>query len=130
MAAKIQSYFPAPNLPGNVNNFYFAGSNPNNTTTYHARVDYNLTATNRLTGSFVYGRNGGTSSAPTCPTGAYDGGSCTSRIENESQEQKALVYSIAPGGALELASAGERFVIAPARTSFTHGAALLSDAPS
>jgi hypothetical protein len=99
VAKAIEGYFPTPNYGGAsavVNNYYFAGSNPNNTTTYHAKVDYNLTATNRLTGSFVYGRNGGNTPAPTCPMAAYDGGSCTSWIENESQEQLTDVWTISP----------------------------------
>lgn len=53
IAAKIQSYFPLPNLPGEVNNYYYAVHNSVPLQFYNGRVDYNLRNNNRLTASFM-----------------------------------------------------------------------------
>jgi outer membrane receptor protein involved in Fe transport len=53
VAAKIQSLFPLPNLPGLANNFQDAVSTPTISTWYVGKVDYQVTTNNRLSGSIL-----------------------------------------------------------------------------
>ena len=47
----IMKYYPMPNLPGNVNNYYYASPNPITLQNYDWKVDYNISSGNRLTAS-------------------------------------------------------------------------------
>jgi hypothetical protein len=49
VAKKVLAYWPAPNLPGNVNNFSYAAPQDLTTPIYDARVDYHFTNSNVLT---------------------------------------------------------------------------------
>ena len=51
VAQKVAQYWPAPNQPGNVNNFYFAGLQSLMTPIYDGRVDYQINDSNTLSGS-------------------------------------------------------------------------------
>jgi hypothetical protein len=53
VAVNIQKYFPAPNLPGLVNNYRVVQSNPSTSTWYVAKVDYTPTPSHRLSASYV-----------------------------------------------------------------------------
>jgi hypothetical protein len=54
VAVNIQKYFPAPNLPGLVNNYRVVQSNPTSSKWYVGKVDYNLSKSNRLSASYIY----------------------------------------------------------------------------
>ncbi len=55
VAAKIQSYFPAPNVSGAlVNNYSVVQSSPTSSQWYIGKVDYNISASNRLSASYEY----------------------------------------------------------------------------
>ena len=54
VAVNIQKYFPAPNLPGLVNNYRSVQTNPSTSDWYVGKVDYNVTSNNRLSGSYEY----------------------------------------------------------------------------
>jgi Carboxypeptidase regulatory-like domain len=90
VAAKIQSYFPQPNLPGIANNYYFNSASPVTTTYYNGRVDYNLTAGNRLTGSVMIVPQSQVTPAPTCPM------DCGSNAIRESLGQITDAWTISP----------------------------------
>jgi Carboxypeptidase regulatory-like domain len=55
VAAAIQSYYPKPNVPGNIaqgaviNNYYYNAKNSNPFTKYFGRLDWDITPNNRLT---------------------------------------------------------------------------------
>jgi hypothetical protein len=49
VAKKVLAYWPAPNLPGNVNNFAYAAPQDLTTPIYDARVDYHMWSNNVLT---------------------------------------------------------------------------------
>lgn len=56
VALAIQKYFPAPNLVGSnpyVNNYSVVQSTPTISTWYVAKVDYDISANNRLSGSYL-----------------------------------------------------------------------------
>jgi outer membrane receptor protein involved in Fe transport len=55
VAGNIQQYFPNPNLPGIYNNYYAELPNsPQKWFFYSGKVDYNISSSNRLSGSGVY----------------------------------------------------------------------------
>ena len=54
VAVNIQKYFPAPNLPGLVNNYRVVQSNPSSSQWYVGKVDYNISKNNRLSASYIY----------------------------------------------------------------------------
>jgi Carboxypeptidase regulatory-like domain/TonB dependent receptor len=51
VAQKVLSYWPQPNEPGNVNNFYFAGPQDLQTPIYDGRIDYQINQNNSLSGA-------------------------------------------------------------------------------
>jgi outer membrane receptor protein involved in Fe transport len=52
VALNIQKYFPAPNLPGLVNNYRVVQTNPSSSEWYIGKVDWNVTKSHRLSGSY------------------------------------------------------------------------------
>ncbi|HUY86171.1 MAG TPA: carboxypeptidase regulatory-like domain-containing protein, partial [Acidimicrobiales bacterium] len=69
-AAAIMKYYPMPNLPGNVNNYYYAAASPSSATVYDWRVDYNISSGNRLDASMQYQNGSSTAQlGPTCNEG-------------------------------------------------------------
>ena len=55
VAANIQQYFPNPNLSGIYNNFYAnLAPSPQTWLFYSDKVDYNVSSSNRLSGSWLY----------------------------------------------------------------------------
>ncbi len=74
VAANIQAYFPLPNRPGVVNNWQGALTSPGRTARYFGRLDYNISANNRL--NFSINQLTSTSYTPTpdCPADCYRGG--------------------------------------------------------
>jgi hypothetical protein len=55
VAQQVLGYWPEPNTPGNVNNYYMAAPQDLKTPIYDARVDYHISSNNVLTGaSHVY----------------------------------------------------------------------------
>ncbi len=53
VAAKIQKYFPAPNLPGYVNNYRVVESTPTTSTWYVGKVDYTASQSNRISATYM-----------------------------------------------------------------------------
>lgn len=90
IAQKIQSYLPLPNRPGIANNYYFVSSTPTTWTTYDGKIDYNLTANNRLTGSALWVNQQQFSPAPTCPM------DCNYNNQYEYQGQVTDVWTLNP----------------------------------
>lgn len=68
VALKIQSYFPLPNLPGLVNNYYFSGVNQSFPFTQFAKMDYNISSVNRLSASGSWRRSITTPDSFSSPT--------------------------------------------------------------
>ena len=53
VAVNIQKYFPAPNLPGLVNNYQSVQTTPTTSSWYVGKVDYDITKTNRFSVSYM-----------------------------------------------------------------------------
>jgi Carboxypeptidase regulatory-like domain len=70
-ALNIQNFFPAPNLSGSANNYYFSQNIFDTTYWWNGKVDYNLNDRHHLNGSFVYGTVNFPSEAPLDPIGEY-----------------------------------------------------------
>jgi hypothetical protein len=66
VAGNIQQYFPLPQTDAIVNNFNSSISTPINTKWFTGKIDYDLSAANRLTGSFMLVRQNTTYSDPIC----------------------------------------------------------------
>ena len=77
VALAVQTYFPAPNLPGNglYNNYYTNLSSPNTNTWTNAKIDYDITSKNRLTGSLLIAQFDTPLNDPNCAIncGAWSG---------------------------------------------------------
>ena len=73
VAAKIEAFFPTPNLPGFANNWQGPVPSPNPFKKYFGRLDYNITSGNRLTGSITERDNPGHTYSPVCPVNCYAG---------------------------------------------------------
>ncbi len=48
----LAGYYPLPNMPGSIQNYYFATSYPNSNDNFSARLNHSLNSKNRLNGSF------------------------------------------------------------------------------
>ena len=98
VAAAIQKYFPAPNSPGNpqingvvANNYVFTSPSSNPFTRYFGRLDYQVTANNRITITESEGDNPGESfGAGICPIG------CQSNDVSKNNAQISDVWTINP----------------------------------
>ena len=53
VALKVQQNFPSPNRPGLFQNYYTNLGSPNSNVWYNGKIDYDITSTNRLTGSVL-----------------------------------------------------------------------------
>ena len=88
VAKAIQGYFPKPNTPGTVsngqaqNNYTYTAPDTNPFTKFFGRLDYNLTANNKLNGSVTEGDNPGKTFGPgLCPINCQSGD--VSRINSQ-----------------------------------------------
>jgi hypothetical protein len=97
VAKAIQSYFPKPNVNGNVsqgaaiNNYYYNALNSNPFTKYFGRLDYDITPTNRLTISDTQRDSPSTANQwNTCPIG------CSSIDGDSNNSQITDVWNISP----------------------------------
>jgi len=92
VALAVQKYFPAPNLPANglYNNYYTNLASPNTNTWTNAKIDYDITSKNRLTGSLLIAQFNTPLNDPNCAIncGAWSG--------NEPQGQLTDVWTISP----------------------------------
>ena len=102
-----QKYFPAPNLPGDVNNYLSAAPSGGNTNEFVARGDQNIGANTRLFGRFAYF---GLTDLPVDPLGT---GLCLDRCA-EKYHTKMLVIGVnhvfTPRTILDVNISGSRFV--------------------
>lgn len=97
VAKAIQAYFPKPNTAGTIsngqvqNNYTYTAPNTNPFTKFFGRLDYNLTANNKLNGSVTEGNNPGKTFGPgLCPIGCQSGD--VSRVNSQVTD----VWSITP----------------------------------
>ncbi len=97
VAKAIQAYFPAPNTAGTVsngqaqNNYTYTAPNSNPFTKFFGRLDYDINASNRLTGSVTEGDNPGKTYGPgLCPIGCQSGD--VSRVNSQVTD----VWTISP----------------------------------
>lgn len=88
VAARIQQYFPEPNLNGLSQNFYSSLTSPVVNSWTNAKVDYDITPSNRLTGSLLIAKwsNVFNTSIPAINNSSWNG--------NEPQGQITDVWTI------------------------------------
>jgi len=102
-----KKYFPAPNLPGNVNNYLSVAPSGGNTNEFVARGDQNIGANSRLFGRFAYF---GLTDLPEDPLGT---GLCLDRCA-EKYHTKMIVIGInhvfTPQTILDVNLSASRFV--------------------
>jgi hypothetical protein len=93
-AAKIMSYFPMPNLPGDVNNYYGTATAPLTARNYDWRVDYDISSGNRLSASMNYLDEPSFSPniGPTC----YESIDCITNIDHYQTDVITDDWSITP----------------------------------
>lgn len=90
VAAKIQAYFPTPNLPGVVNNWQGPLTAISHSGKYFGRLDYNVSATNRMSFTIVDSQSQSVTPTPDCPADCYAGGG------NFYQAQLTDVWTLSP----------------------------------
>jgi Carboxypeptidase regulatory-like domain len=93
-AAKIMSYYPMPNLPGDVNNYYGAVSSPLTARNYDWRVDYDITSRNRLSASqnFLDEPSFSPNIGPTC----YESIDCITNVDHYQTDVITDDWSMTP----------------------------------
>jgi hypothetical protein len=96
VAAKIQAYFPLPNLPGTGNNYYYVARNTSTGQTYNAKIDYNLSASNSLSGSLTLTPGSSFSPSPTCPIASGSTSGCGSSSGNDPQVSMTDAWTFSP----------------------------------
>lgn len=67
VAQAIQAVFPAPNLPGIVNNYQYVSPSQSRQQKYFGRFDADVTKNDRLSGSAAYNVNNSLGTSPICP---------------------------------------------------------------
>jgi hypothetical protein len=91
LAAKIQGYFPTAKLQNTLyRNYYYNQANPWTANWTSGKVDYNLTANNRLSVSALYTKFNQVFNDPNCAL------SCAAWHGNESQGQITDVWTVNP----------------------------------
>jgi hypothetical protein len=96
VAAAIESYFPQPNLPGVVNNFNEELRNTSWQNWYSGKGDYNVSANNRITGSYFFSPANSFTPSPMCPLGTGSGKTCITYPVNTYAGQMTDVWTISP----------------------------------
>ncbi len=96
VAAKIQAYFPSPNLPGTGNNYYYVQRNTQTAMSYNGKIDYNLSGANHLSGSFMFSPGSSFNPAPTCPMGTSGTSGCQKTSGMGSSFQITDAWTISP----------------------------------
>ncbi len=93
-AAKIMSYYPMPNLPGDVNNYYGAVTEPLTARNYDWRVDYDISSGNRLSASqnFLDEPSFSPDVGPTC----YESIDCITNVDHYQTDVITDEWSITP----------------------------------
>jgi hypothetical protein len=81
VANAVQSYFPAANLPGTVNNYQYQLPSSSTVQKYFGRVDMDITHSNRITGSVAESLNHTLSNSPVCPINCYS--NATSNVSTQ-----------------------------------------------
>jgi hypothetical protein len=93
-AAKIMSYYPMPNLPGDVSNYYGTATAPLTARNYDWRVDYDISSKNRLSASqnFLDEPSFSPNIGPTC----YESIDCITNIDHYQTDVITDEWSITP----------------------------------
>src|ERR1019366_4945746 len=94
VAAKIQAYFPLPNLPGTGNNYYYVSHSTSSGADYNGKIDYNISAANHLSGSTMFSPGTSFSGGPTCPLGGGNG--CGNSPGMGTQAQITDTWTVSP----------------------------------
>ena len=98
VALKLQAYFPSnvPNGPGiPSNNYYWNTINSNASISYNFKIDYDVSAMHRLSGSAMFNPSHSSSPGPACPVSA-GGGGCSKTTGMGSQVQITDAWTISP----------------------------------
>jgi hypothetical protein len=90
VAVKIQSFYPAPNLPGITNNYRYLQAGTSPTLREFGRLDYNISAKNRLTFSITERTSSSSSGGTSCPI------NCQTSIGDSYEAQVSDVYTFSP----------------------------------
>ena len=90
VAANIQAYLPLPNLPGTVNNWHEGLTASHPSTNYFGRLDYDVTATNRITANVIKQIISEFLPSPDCPM------DCVNGSMPGTQTQVTDVWTISP----------------------------------
>ena len=90
VALAVQKFYPAANLPGITNNYRYlqVGNNPN--TREFGRLDFNLSANNRLTFSITEHSSSGVSGGTSCPV------NCQQNTAGTYEAQVSDVHTFSP----------------------------------
>lgn len=94
VAVKIQAYFPDPNLPGLNNNYYYNSRQDANSTSYNFKINYDVSTSNRLSGSAMFNPSNSHTATPTCPIANGSSGGCSQTWGMASQMQITDVWTI------------------------------------
>ncbi len=100
-------YYPMPNLPGDVNNYYYASPNPITIQNYNWKVDYNISSGNRLTASMNYANLNGPEAGQFWPT-CYEQIDCVSEQIHMQTDVISDVWSITPNAVNEFRASLQR----------------------
>ncbi len=95
LALKLQAFFPSvPNSAGiPSNNYYFNAVNSNASISYNFKLDYDVSASNRVSGSAMFNPGHSSSPGPACPVSA-GGGGCSKTTGKGSQAQITDVWTM------------------------------------
>ena len=97
VSKNIQGYYAQPNLPGTFRNYYAGQRAPITQDWYNAKIDHNLSATNRLTGSFQYNPVTQVYAGALCPVATGSGTrDCSSYPVKATDAQITDVWTISP----------------------------------
>ena len=103
LANNIQAFFPLPNIPGVsggggiANNFYYNARNTNYPYIYSGKLDYDVSASNRLSGSVQVDPGKSYNPAPTCPVATNSSSGCQKSWGTDSTIQITDAWTISPG---------------------------------
>ncbi|SPF40691.1 conserved exported hypothetical protein [Candidatus Sulfotelmatobacter kueseliae] len=95
LALKLQAFFPSvPDSAGiPSNNYYFNAVNSNASISYNFKIDYDVSASNRVSGSAMFNPGHSSSPGPACPISA-GGGGCSKTTGKGSQAQITDVWTM------------------------------------
>jgi len=113
VAKNIQAYFPSiPDSAGLANNYYWNTRTTTHGVNYNFKLDYNVAAANRLSGSAQFSPGDSYGPGPVCPVSTNNGGGCSKNSGMSTNVQITDVWTVNPK------------VVNEARVSFVRQSAL------